>query len=92
MKVKLLKKVRKNFRIIENALGDQMLQERDFIFKWVNYTNQSFEIHFIDKLYEYNDCFGLLRSVLHYRYSKYTRKNKIIKQKEKQTKILWYKY
>lgn len=88
MKVKLLKKVRKNFRIVENGLGKQYLQERK-LFDWNNYC-WSTEYHFIEILYKYTDALGQLRAILDYRYSKYSRKEKIKKQKEKQLTKVWY--
>jgi hypothetical protein len=89
MKTKLLKKLRKNFRIVENGLGCQKVQERDFGTGWFDVTN-GYEIHLIDQIYEYNDALGLLKAIFDYRYSKYTRKERIRRQKQKQLKTIWY--
>ena len=90
MKVKLLKKVRKNFRIIENGLGDQTLQERQFVPNWANWSSNAWEAHYVNQLYEWSTCLELLKCVLNYRYFKYTRKYQVEKLKKGQFETVWY--
>lgn len=88
MKAKLLKKVRKKFRIVEDGLGEQHLQRKG-LFGWEFYR-KTYEFYLIDPLFGYNDEMGLLRAILYYRYSKYLRKKKVEKQKSKQLTKIWH--
>ena len=87
MKTKLLKKVRRKYRIIRNGLGEEFLQEKN-LFEWDSVNVYTRTI--VENLYSYSDIMGEFRAILDYRYSRYTRKSKIKKQKRKQLTKVWY--
>lgn len=89
MKTKLLKRVRRKFRIVVDANGCEYIQERD-ITGWYKYGND-WEIHFINRLYTYSTNLELLTAIFNYRYSKYKRKNRIHEINKKKLTKIWYK-
>ena len=82
MKTKLLKRVRKNYRIVENGLGEQWIEIKSklgdlcgvYVFTDILISRNTDDIH---------EQFRLL---LHMEYSEYTRKAKIKTQKKKRKK------
>jgi hypothetical protein len=89
MKTKLLKKVRRKFRIVRDGNGFEFIQERD-IFGWSKYSG-GFEICFIEKLYTYKSNYELLLAIFDYRYSNYKLKNRIEEFNKKKLTKIWYK-
>lgn len=87
MKTKLLKKVRKKYRILRNDLGTEKIQEKHWLFgfedlnAWIDFMiwhrNDNVHDAFID--------------LLRMNYSKYSRKSKIRKQKQNNWKVIWWK-
>ena len=87
MKAKLLKKVRRKYRIVKNGLGIEFIQEKD-LFGW-GYP-PLYIMAMVEKLYDYSDTFGEFRALLDYKYSKHKRINQINKKKEKQLTKIWH--
>jgi hypothetical protein len=85
MKVKLLKKVRKNFRIIRNGNRHAKIQERH----WYGWDDLSIPESYLI----YRMCitpFYAMQELFRKRYSKYSRREKIYQHKEKTWTKVWY--
>ena len=102
MKIKLLRKVRKNYRIVNNELGVYSIEKR----KWSLiplYENiyDGWDVKMMCILKSrngnpynetsYDDTLSLFRKYLHNIYSEYTRKEKIKNIKRNNTNVVWYK-
>ena len=92
MKTKLLKRVRKNYRIVENGLGEQSIHIRNWIGIWEKPCPwEYFLVNY--KLSKKSDAYTVydtLVYLLRLRYSYYTRRSKIKAQKKSEVKVIWY--
>lgn len=87
MKTDLLKIIRKRYRIIENDLGETKIQERNWLF---GFADLHYLIDFL--IWHGNDnVHDAFIDLLRMDYSKYHRKSKIKKQKQKNWKVIWWK-
>ena len=89
MKTKLLKKVRKKYRIIKNDNNEFFIQGK-VLFWWESIS--IWDLYMIEKLYHYSDIMGKFRSLLRYKYDKYTRTNRILMENKKKTSVFWYNH
>lgn len=89
MKTKLLKKVRRKYRIKTNELGQYIIQTRS-IFGWWCSLSEWYEA-IVEYRYKYSNSHEFLRCVFHYRYKRYTRKYKVHQQKQNSWSVVWYK-
>jgi hypothetical protein len=91
MKTKLLRKVRRNFRIVQNEFGNKKVQER-WLFWWEDLS--VWDIHLIERDHHpaiFNNPILVLRVLLEIRYENFSRKHKIINKKENTWTKIWYK-
>jgi hypothetical protein len=85
MKTKLLKHIRKNYRIIENGLWQQKLQIKHCLF-WCEIDNYSWYKHLLNQ----NTEIEFFKAYIHLKYSHYSRKCRIKEYKLKQIKVIWH--
>jgi hypothetical protein len=86
MKTKLLKKVRRRYRIRENRLGKQWIEYKKFGLIWDKLP--PWDQFIIDRLCEGKTIEAKLKFFLHSEYLEYSMKYKIIKRKENQVKTI----
>lgn len=91
MKTKLLKYVRRNYRIIENCVGDQTIEYHNGI-KWVNYSiyKNFFMVENRNKLSRCRTPMELFIMIIHLKYIQYSRKWQIDNFKKGEIKKIWY--
>lgn len=85
MKTKLLRRVRKNFRIIQNGLGKEIIQEK-LLFWWtpLDYVENT------NVWLNSSKAIDTLRYLIHSRYETYSKKYKERKLKKKNWIKTWY--
>ena len=93
MKTKLLKKIRNNYRIVVNELDGSKIQKKSIFGYWCddNILN-AYEEHIMYRVFGNlvtPDINGLLNAIK-YKYSDYSRKNKIRNKKKNTWKVIWY--
>ena len=102
MKIKLLRKVRKNYRIVKNGFNVYWIEKKTWsLIPLYENICDSWDVKKICILksrngspYDetsYNDTLSLFRKYLHNIYSEYTRKEKIKNIKRNNTNVVWYK-
>lgn len=94
MKTKLLRKVRKDFEIRRNELGEERLFERFLFFGFSKYEgamSESMALTFDERLNgKITSKRDLLIRILRHRYSKYCVKNKITEKRRNNWIKIWY--
>jgi hypothetical protein len=83
MKVKLLKKVRRNYRIVTNELGNSKVQER-WLLGWCDLEDEHGWLLYMHSVITKKrlSLHGSILVVLHNRYDRYHRKTKIERVKQ----------
>ena len=90
MKAKLLKKVRRRFRLIENCVGETKPQWKSWIGIWEDLSPFEACTIYMDVNLDSLTHNEEILLVLRYYYGKYRRKTKIRKQKENTCNKIWY--
>ena len=95
MKTKLLRRLRKNYRIVENGLGEQKIQIRDIFNYWrgLVLTERLTLLRYRKKDPSCNEEYRIhddLLILFHYAYGNYTLKHRVETYKKKQQKVIWH--
>lgn len=93
MKTKLLKKIRNNYRIVVNELDGSKIQKKSIFGYWCDDdildVCELIHIEIISGKAPKPDLEGLITRIA-YKYSNYSRKNKIRNKKKNTWKVIWY--
>ena len=94
MKTKLLKKIRREYRIVQNELDEVWIEKRmwSHIPLYVNMMDgwEGRILTLYENCKSYDDIMRVFKKHIHDMFSKYSRKEKINKIKKNNVSVVWY--